>query len=152
MVPECVYYKYLYLCLQDLPENIQVGGRISPQTVWDYVEKIRASGTKVGMFIILFLHSKYGHLYFCLTVNFLCHFRKYVLSGSPPTQRRTRSRMLCYTPISAAVGDTALLLTIVNRLKTCISFPLAPQKKYPTRLFHLTAQVRLFPQVLQVDM
>ncbi|XP_057207027.1 PHD finger protein 3-like [Triplophysa rosa] len=40
---------------QDLPENIQVGGRISPQIVWDYVEKIRASGTKVGMFILLFL-------------------------------------------------------------------------------------------------
>ncbi|XP_067278586.1 PHD finger protein 3 isoform X2 [Pseudorasbora parva] len=31
---------------QDLPEHIQVGGRISPQIVWDYVEKIRASGTK----------------------------------------------------------------------------------------------------------
>ncbi|XP_051946392.1 PHD finger protein 3-like isoform X2 [Xyrauchen texanus] len=30
----------------DLPDNIQVGGRISPQIVWDYVEKIRASGTK----------------------------------------------------------------------------------------------------------
>ncbi|KAG9335836.1 hypothetical protein JZ751_003591 [Albula glossodonta] len=29
-----------------LPDSIQVGGRISPQTVWDYVEKIRASGTK----------------------------------------------------------------------------------------------------------
>lgn len=32
---------------QDLPDSIQVGGRISPQTVWDYVEKIKASGTKV---------------------------------------------------------------------------------------------------------
>lgn len=31
---------------QDFPDNIQVGGRISPQIVWDYVEKIRASGTK----------------------------------------------------------------------------------------------------------
>ncbi|XP_073531594.1 PHD finger protein 3 [Phyllobates terribilis] len=31
---------------EDLPEYIQVGGRISPQTVWDYVEKIKASGTK----------------------------------------------------------------------------------------------------------
>lgn len=31
---------------EDLPESIQVGGRISPQTVWDYVEKIKASGTK----------------------------------------------------------------------------------------------------------
>ncbi|KAI5087904.1 PHD finger protein 3 isoform X1 [Silurus meridionalis] len=31
---------------EDLPDTIQVGGRISPQTVWDYVEKIRASGTK----------------------------------------------------------------------------------------------------------
>ncbi|XP_057594473.1 PHD finger protein 3 isoform X1 [Hippopotamus amphibius kiboko] len=31
---------------EDLPDSIQVGGRISPQTVWDYVEKIKASGTK----------------------------------------------------------------------------------------------------------
>ncbi|XP_071336968.1 PHD finger protein 3 isoform X2 [Trachinotus anak] len=31
---------------EDLPDSIQVGGRISPQTVWDYLEKIRASGTK----------------------------------------------------------------------------------------------------------
>ncbi|XP_041106042.1 PHD finger protein 3 isoform X3 [Polyodon spathula] len=31
---------------EDLPDSIQVGGRISPQMVWDYVEKIRASGTK----------------------------------------------------------------------------------------------------------
>ncbi|KAJ8416025.1 hypothetical protein AAFF_G00380470 [Aldrovandia affinis] len=31
---------------EGLPDSIQVGGRISPQTVWDYVEKIRASGTK----------------------------------------------------------------------------------------------------------
>ncbi|KAM9726568.1 uncharacterized protein phf3 [Menidia menidia] len=30
----------------DLPDSIQVGGRISPQTVWDYLEKIRATGTK----------------------------------------------------------------------------------------------------------
>lgn len=33
---------------QDLPDSIQVGGRISPQIVWDYLEKIRATGTKVG--------------------------------------------------------------------------------------------------------
>lgn len=31
---------------EDLPDRIQVGGRISPQTVWDYLEKIRATGTK----------------------------------------------------------------------------------------------------------
>lgn len=31
---------------QDLPDSIQVGGRISPTTVWDYLEKIRATGTK----------------------------------------------------------------------------------------------------------
>ncbi|XP_040905633.1 PHD finger protein 3 [Toxotes jaculatrix] len=31
---------------EDLPDSILVGGRISPQTVWDYLEKIRASGTK----------------------------------------------------------------------------------------------------------
>ncbi|XP_070274420.1 PHD finger protein 3 isoform X1 [Myotis yumanensis] len=31
---------------EDLPDSIQVGGRISPQTVWDYVEKLKASGTK----------------------------------------------------------------------------------------------------------
>ncbi|CAJ1067491.1 PHD finger protein 3 isoform X1 [Xyrichtys novacula] len=30
----------------DLPDSIVVGGRISPQTVWDYLEKIRATGTK----------------------------------------------------------------------------------------------------------
>ncbi|XP_053731659.1 PHD finger protein 3 [Synchiropus splendidus] len=32
--------------IQDLPDSIQVGGRISPQIVWDYFEKIRATGTK----------------------------------------------------------------------------------------------------------
>ncbi|KAM4590765.1 PHD finger protein 3 isoform 2-T3 [Odontesthes bonariensis] len=31
---------------EELPDSIQVGGRISPQTVWDYLEKIRATGTK----------------------------------------------------------------------------------------------------------
>ncbi|XP_034464849.1 PHD finger protein 3 isoform X4 [Hippoglossus hippoglossus] len=31
---------------EDLPDSIQVGGRISPQMVWDYLDKIRASGTK----------------------------------------------------------------------------------------------------------
>ncbi|XP_077782393.1 PHD finger protein 3 isoform X1 [Podarcis muralis] len=30
----------------DLPDSIQIGGRISPQTVWEYVEKIKAMGTK----------------------------------------------------------------------------------------------------------
>lgn len=38
---------HLHFLPQDLPDSIQVGGRISPQTVWDYVEKIKASGTKV---------------------------------------------------------------------------------------------------------
>ncbi|KAM4607760.1 PHD finger protein 3 isoform 2-T2 [Polymixia lowei] len=31
---------------EDLPDSIQVGGRISPQIVWDYFDKIRATGTK----------------------------------------------------------------------------------------------------------
>lgn len=31
---------------EDLPDSVQVGGRISPQTVWDYFDKIRATGTK----------------------------------------------------------------------------------------------------------
>ncbi|XP_060707934.1 PHD finger protein 3 isoform X1 [Hemiscyllium ocellatum] len=31
---------------EDLPDTIQVGGRIPPQMVWDYVDKIKASGTK----------------------------------------------------------------------------------------------------------
>nr|XP_046256945.1 PHD finger protein 3 isoform X2 [Scatophagus argus] len=31
---------------EDLPDSIVVGGRISPQIVWDYLEKIRATGTK----------------------------------------------------------------------------------------------------------
>ncbi|KPP77718.1 PHD finger protein 3-like [Scleropages formosus] len=38
--------KFVTKAYPDLPDSIQVGGRISPQTVWDYVEKIRASGTK----------------------------------------------------------------------------------------------------------
>ncbi|KAG7276959.1 hypothetical protein CRUP_016449 [Coryphaenoides rupestris] len=31
---------------EDLPDSVQVGGRISPQIVWDYFDKIRATGTK----------------------------------------------------------------------------------------------------------
>nr|XP_046191441.1 PHD finger protein 3 isoform X1 [Oncorhynchus gorbuscha]XP_046191442.1 PHD finger protein 3 isoform X1 [Oncorhynchus gorbuscha] len=31
---------------EDLPESFQMGGRISPQIVWDYLDKIRATGTK----------------------------------------------------------------------------------------------------------
>ncbi|KAJ0066751.1 hypothetical protein NL108_002373 [Boleophthalmus pectinirostris] len=31
---------------EDLPDSIQIGGRIGPQIVWDYLEKIRATGTK----------------------------------------------------------------------------------------------------------
>lgn len=42
-----MYIDHLHFLPQDLPDSIQVGGRISPQTVWDYVEKIKASGTKV---------------------------------------------------------------------------------------------------------
>lgn len=45
---KCILYTLITIFLpQDLPDSIQVGGRISPQTVWDYVEKIKASGTKV---------------------------------------------------------------------------------------------------------
>ncbi|KAK7902150.1 hypothetical protein WMY93_018919 [Mugilogobius chulae] len=31
---------------EDLPDSVQIGGRIGPQIVWDYLEKIRATGTK----------------------------------------------------------------------------------------------------------
>ncbi|CAL9687996.1 unnamed protein product [Knipowitschia caucasica] len=31
---------------EDLPDSIQIGGRIGPHIVWDYLEKIRATGTK----------------------------------------------------------------------------------------------------------
>ncbi|CAL8257459.1 unnamed protein product [Lota lota] len=31
---------------EDLPDSVQVGGRINPQLVWDYFDKIRATGTK----------------------------------------------------------------------------------------------------------
>uniref|UniRef100_A0A671KQ80 PHD finger protein 3-like n=1 Tax=Sinocyclocheilus anshuiensis TaxID=1608454 RepID=A0A671KQ80_9TELE len=71
---------------QDLPDNIQVGGRISPQIVWDYVEKI---------------------LIICM---------KYVLFVSPLTPRKMRSRILCYTPILAAEEDTVLSPTTANEL------------------------------------
>lgn len=42
--------KFHLLIRKDLPDNIQVGGRISPQIVWDYLEKIRATGTKVSFY------------------------------------------------------------------------------------------------------
>ena len=34
--------------VQDLPDTIHVGGRISPSTVWDYVGKLKTSLSKVG--------------------------------------------------------------------------------------------------------
>lgn len=33
--------------VQDLPDTIHVGGRISPNTVWDYVGKLKTSLSKV---------------------------------------------------------------------------------------------------------
>lgn len=41
------FFFFFFLNEQDLPDSVQVGGRISPQIVWDYLEKIRATGTKV---------------------------------------------------------------------------------------------------------
>lgn len=35
-------------CLQDLPDTIHIGGRITPSTVWDYVGKLKTSLSKVG--------------------------------------------------------------------------------------------------------
>lgn len=37
----CLFY------LQDLPDTIHIGGRISPHTVWDYVGKLKTSLSKV---------------------------------------------------------------------------------------------------------
>ena len=34
--------------MQDLPDTIHIGGRISPSTVWDYVGKLKTSLSKVG--------------------------------------------------------------------------------------------------------
>ena len=34
--------------VQDLPDTIHIGGRISPSTVWDYVGKLKTSLSKVG--------------------------------------------------------------------------------------------------------
>lgn len=42
---------HLFCFVQDLPDSIEVGGRISPQIVWDYLEKIRATGTKVCFYM-----------------------------------------------------------------------------------------------------
>lgn len=33
--------------VQDLPDTIHVGGRITPTTVWDYVGKLKTSLSKV---------------------------------------------------------------------------------------------------------
>lgn len=35
--------------MQDLPDTIHVGGRISPNTVWDYVGKLKTSLSKVAL-------------------------------------------------------------------------------------------------------
>lgn len=45
--------------VQDLPDTIHIGGRISPNTVWDYVGKLKTSLSKVCL-----LNIK------CSTLNF----------------------------------------------------------------------------------
>lgn len=37
----------IVIVVQDLPDTIHVGGRISPNTVWDYVGKLKTSLSKV---------------------------------------------------------------------------------------------------------
>lgn len=43
--------------LQDLPDTIHIGGRISPVTVWDYVGKLKTSLSKVGWRRVFLLTS-----------------------------------------------------------------------------------------------
>lgn len=43
--------------VQDLPDTIHVGGRISPNTVWDYVGKLKTSLSKVCLEKKIFLQK-----------------------------------------------------------------------------------------------
>lgn len=48
-VYECCQW-VLNMCIfsvQDLPDTIHIGGRILPQTVWEYVDLIKTSEAKV---------------------------------------------------------------------------------------------------------
>ncbi len=41
------FFYFFYFFLQDLPDTIHIGGRISPHTVWEYVGKLKTSLSKV---------------------------------------------------------------------------------------------------------
>lgn len=45
--------------VQDLPDTIHIGGRISPSTVWDYVGKLKTSLSKVKLFTMRYLYTTY---------------------------------------------------------------------------------------------
>lgn len=52
------YCKTTFLCVvQDLPDTIQIGGRILPETVWDYVVKLKTSVTKASKMFSIFMPS-----------------------------------------------------------------------------------------------
>ncbi|XP_069462293.1 PHD finger protein 3 isoform X2 [Ambystoma mexicanum] len=62
---------------EDLPDSIQVGGRISPQTVWDYVEKIKATGTKETCLIRFCPVSEEDQISYTLLFAYFSSRRRY---------------------------------------------------------------------------
>ena len=64
--------------LQDLPDSVQVGGRINPQLVWDYFDKIRATGTKVSVCVCVCVCVK---LFFWGRIDAVAAFVLHVVTG-----------------------------------------------------------------------
>uniref|UniRef100_A0A0E9XWI2 Spen paralogue and orthologue SPOC C-terminal domain-containing protein n=1 Tax=Anguilla anguilla TaxID=7936 RepID=A0A0E9XWI2_ANGAN len=51
---------------EDLPDSIQVGGRISPHTVWDYVEKFEPQEQKYISCDFYFILSSFSYKHYIL--------------------------------------------------------------------------------------
>ncbi|XP_053566386.1 PHD finger protein 3 isoform X2 [Bombina bombina] len=62
---------------EDLPESIQVGGRISPQTVWDYVDKIKAAGTKETCLIRFSPETEEDQISYTLLYSYFSSRKRY---------------------------------------------------------------------------
>lgn len=62
---------------EDLPDSIQVGGRITPQIVWDYLEKIRAMGTKEVCLIRFFPETDEDEISYTLLYAYFSSRRRF---------------------------------------------------------------------------
>ena len=46
----------MLICLQGLPDTLQICGRIGPEQMWDYLGKIRQAGSRVTSTAYIILH------------------------------------------------------------------------------------------------